>query len=142
MVKIVCEDSEAGRELARKVIGKLGFDGIEAEMVIETLDGKAYLTAKDELLAEDMLNTKLAALYGERNFLAGQSSFIQGQLKVLRVALEKRKGDIPLMADIRKIENDLPILLEAYEHVNAALFKHIQEKYARGRKLLYCKTEV
>lgn len=135
-VKIVGENSE----LIKKVIDILATEGIEADMVVESVDKQMYLTAKDELEMEAYLDHKLARLYPERNFLAGQYQFLYQQLAKLKLVLQKRPMDVPVMADIKKIEHDLEILSPAYELVNSALFKHIQDKYGNGRKLLYCKT--
>src|SRR5258706_11494644 len=135
-LKIVCAD----KALADKVAASVP-EGIEYELVVEMLDKFAYLTAKDELEAEHMLDTKLARLYAENNFLTGHWKFLSNQITAVTLALTKKQHDLPLTSQLKKLQNDVAILGPASNFVSVAIFKHIVEKYGQGKKFVYCKTE-
>jgi hypothetical protein len=138
IVKMICTD-KTWDDLHLE--GGLRFEGIQFERVIEELDSKAYLTAKDELEAEHMLDTKLAQLYAENNFLVGQWKFLSQQVEVLTAALKKKPHDLPITVQLQKMQKDIEIIGPASRFVNAAIFKHLEKKYGEGKKFVYCKTE-
>lgn len=138
-VKVICTDETWAWAKLKFVQDS---DEVHLERVIEELDSKAYLTAKDELEAEHMLDTKLARLYAENNFIVAQWKFISQQIQILKEALKKKPHDLPITIQLQKMEHDVEILGPASRFVNAAIFKHLEEKYGEGKKFVYCKTEI
>ncbi len=138
-VVIVCGDTNV-RGLISKVLQQI--DDVEFQFVEVAPEG--YLTAKDELDAEAALDLKMTHLYELNKFLVGQWQFLSQMQSQLMAKLQQPKFvmDIRIQSEIKKITNDLEIIAPESQKVNAIIFKHIEERYAQGKKFQYCKTEI
>lgn len=99
-----------------------------------------YLSVAKELEAQSILAVAMSELYQENQFLIGQWNYLAQIKAQLTASLIKQPMDVRFTVDLKKVSNDLDIIIKASTLVNQTIFKHIENKFGGGNKFQYCKT--